>query len=347
MIIGVNALYLIPGGVGGTEIYLRNLLSALAAIDTRNDYRILTNRETTDLTPAAPNFQTMPQAVSARNRPARILWEQFALPTGQINVLLNPGFTAPVIARCPQVTVFHDLQHVRHPEHFRWFDLPAWRLLLWASAMRSRQLISVSDATRQDLLEHYRKDSVVVPHGVEREFFGLSRAPEKFILCVSTLHPHKGIESLLNAFAAFHKSHPDFRLILAGMRGFASERITALAGSGVEITGWIPRADLIDLYRHAWAFVYPSTFEGFGMPVAEALAAGVPVACSDIPPLREVAGDAALFFPPGHPQLERICFDEDLRHRLLSAASERAPRFDWLSAARRTLEVLTRAAAVG
>ena len=340
MIIGVNALYLIPGGVGGTEIYLRNLLGALAQVDPRNEYRILTNRETTDLTPSEPNFHSCPQAVNARNRPARILWEQFRLPTSDLDVLFNPGFTAPVLCRCPQVTVFHDLQHVRHPEHFRWFDLPAWQFLLWTSARRSTRLISVSESTRHDVLEHYGQDSTVVPHGVEPEFFELDRRPERFILCVSTLHPHKGIEGLLSAFSAFHQKHPDFRLVLTGVKGFAADRIQTLAGDGVEIMGWIPRADLLDLFRRAWAFVYPSTFEGFGMPVAEALAAGVPTACSDIPPLREVAADCAHYFPPGQPDLETICFDETLRARLAETGRTRATRFTWTAAAQLTLQVL-------
>ena len=137
--IGVNALYLIPGGVGGTEIYLRHLLEALAEIDAKNRYFIFTNRETgTDLTPARSNFRALRQAVRAAFRPARILWEQTVLPVvvaaHGIDVLLNPGFTAPLICGCPQVTVFHDLQHKRHPEHFRWFDLPVWRFLLYWTA---------------------------------------------------------------------------------------------------------------------------------------------------------------------------------------------------------------------
>jgi hypothetical protein len=133
--IGVNALYLIPGGVGGTEIYLRGLLAGLAEIDAVNRYFIFTNRETgPDLVPQRPNFQRLPQPVRAVSRPARILWEQAALPLAAVrhslDVMLNPGFTAPVFCPCPQVTVFHDLQHKRHPEYFRWFDLPFWRLML-------------------------------------------------------------------------------------------------------------------------------------------------------------------------------------------------------------------------
>src|SRR6516165_8077368 len=182
--IGVNALYLIPGGVGGTEIYLRNLLSAMAEVDVTNEYFVFTNRETRDLTPAARNFHHEPQPVSARFRPARILWEQTRLPLAAarlgLDVLFNPGFTGPAFAPCPCVTVFHDLQHKRHPEYFRWFDLPFWNLLLWVSGRRSAALISVSEATRADLLRYYGRDSAVVHHGVSAELFEIAcqRAPE-------------------------------------------------------------------------------------------------------------------------------------------------------------------------
>src|SRR5438046_338326 len=105
--IGVNALYLLPGGVGGTEIYLRELLQALAQTDTANEYVVFTNLETSaDLVPHQPNFQCKQQAVRASFRPARILWEQIALPVEaaryRLDVMFNPGFTAPLFAPCPQ-----------------------------------------------------------------------------------------------------------------------------------------------------------------------------------------------------------------------------------------------------
>ncbi|MBI1788661.1 MAG: glycosyltransferase [Acidobacteria bacterium] len=153
--IGVNALYLIPGGVGGTEIYLRGLLAALARIDSANQYVVFTNRETgPDLVPEVSNFRYAPQDVRAVNRPARILWEQLALPIQarrhRLDLLFNPGFTAPLLAACPLLTVFHDLQHKRQPQNFRWFDLPFWRLLLWAAAHRSRHLLADSESTSDD-----------------------------------------------------------------------------------------------------------------------------------------------------------------------------------------------------
>ena len=153
----MNALYLIPGGVGGTEIYLRSLLVALAEIDRENQYFIFTNRETgADLVPAQANFHAWcRKPCCAVNRPARILWEQTALPLAvrrwRLDVLFNPGFTAPIFCPCPQVTVFHDVQHKRHPEYFRWFDLPFWNFFLYWSLRVSRLILASSPATADDL----------------------------------------------------------------------------------------------------------------------------------------------------------------------------------------------------
>jgi len=355
-LIGVNALYLIPGGVGGTEIYLRELLKGLARFDSANEYFVFTNHETqADLVPKQPNFRWKPQAVHARFRPGRILWEQTVLPFEatryRLDVLFNPGFTAPIFSPCRQVTVFHDLQHKRHPEYFRWFDLPFWRWLLWTAAHRSHRLIAVSEATRADLLRFYRipKERVaVIAHGVEPAFSTLTRShTESYVLCVSTLHPHKNLSRLIRAYG---RKNRDYRLILTGLRGFHAQSIERLIDEmalrdSVQITGWVPRQELYSLYERARAFIYPSLFEGFGMPVLEALAAGIPVACSDIPVLREVAGDAALFFDPLDEEgissaLERIMNDASLRDRVAPAGRERAKRFTWERSAERTLNVL-------
>ncbi|HWQ53167.1 MAG TPA: glycosyltransferase family 1 protein [Bryobacteraceae bacterium] len=362
--IGVNALYLIPGGVGGTEIYLRCLLAALAQIDPVNRYFLFTNKETgADVAPSSPAFTLVPQQVRASFRPARILWEQTMLPLAAarlgIDVMLNPGFTAPVYCPCPAVTVFHDLQHQRHPEYFRWYDLPFWRLLLYCSVHLAGTVVAISEATAADLRRFYRLPESrikVVPIGVDPVFFEIGRRlrPEPLLLAVSTLHPHKNLDGLLRAFAAFRRKHREFRLVLAGMRGFYTAELERLRdelnlAGAVEFTGWIPREDLYELYARAFAFIYPSRFEGFGMPVMEALASGIPTACSDIEPLRECAGEAALRFDPGDTRaiagaLERLVCDHALRDRLAAAGPVRAALYGWESSARAILNALTAAA---
>ena len=182
----------------------------------------------------------------------------------------------------------------------------------------------------------------MIHHGVEREFFevGRQRQPGDFLLCVSTLHPHKNLERLIRASM---DGLP--RLVITGLRGFEAERLEQFAGPGVQFTGWIPREQLYELFRTARGFVYPSTFEGFGMPVLEAMAAGVPVACSDIPPLREIADGCVSFFDP----LDEASMRDGMLQllnpsQLTQAAQARAAEFTWEKTARATLQYLTQIA---
>lgn len=355
---GINALYLIPGKVGGTEIYLRSLLDAIVRLDTPHDFYLFTNRETgTDLGPTHPRIHVCPQPVSAESRPARILWEQFRLPRAVkgLDVLFNPGFTAPRWCGIPCVTVFHDLQHVRHPEFFRWWDLPFWNLLLTSSARRSKLLIAVSENTRRDVISHYRlpPDRIrTIPHGVDEQLFTLSRdrVDSRLLLCVSTLHPHKNLDRLMRVFARLRAESPDCRLVIAGMKGHHATHLEDLRqrlglSGAVEFTGWISRAALYRLYGEAAAFVFPSRFEGFGMPVVEALASGIPTACSSAEPMRSIAGPAAVQFDPESDEqmleaLKKVLFDAPARAHLKEAGPMRARDFTWRRSARLTVQAL-------
>jgi len=365
--IGVNALYMIPGGVGGTEIYLRSLLLAFERLKTPHQFFIFVNAEThAVLAPPSGQFQIINTGVRATNRSWRLTWEQFGLPVKlrryRIDALLNPGYTGPVLSPCPTVTVFHDLQHKRHPEYFRWFDLPFWRMFLYASARRSTLIIAVSEFTRQDFIAHYKIDGArvrVVHHGVDSDFFGIrerlanGQGP-RYILTVSTLHPHKNFRRLLLAYGDFVRQRPDVKLVIAGLRGFDSAAIGELIAElelaeKVRCTGWIPRDELYRLFAGADSFVYPTTFEGFGMTLLEGLAAGLPVACSAIEPVRTIAGEAALLFDPQNTReiegaLYRITDDEQLRECLRRAGPVRANEFSWDETARATLQALADAA---
>jgi len=363
--IGINALYLIPGGVGGSETYLRNLLRALAALDAPHRFTVFTNRETgLDVAPSHPHWQVRQTGVRALNRPARLLYEQTLLPLrcGGLDVLFCPGFTAPAWAPCPTVTTIHDLQHKRHPEYFRWFERPFWRYFVWQAVHSSARLVAVSEKTRTDIVHFYSIPSdrvAVVWHGVEEEFFAVGklrqgRPAEPVLLCPSTTHPHKNHALLLKTFRQFSAAHPQWRLVMTGVSGFADRAVRAQIdalglAACVRILGWLPREELYRWFEVAGAVVYPSTFEGFGLPVVEALAAGIPVACSDIEPLRTIAADAAVLFDPASEAgllqaLERVCTDGPLRARLALAGPLRAAQFTWRKCAAETLAILERAA---
>ena len=162
---------------------------------------------------------------------------------------------------------------------------------------------------------------------------------------------------LLRVFRRFRASHPQWRLALTGVRGFADETIRrqiedADLSAGVECLGWLPRGELYAYFERAAAMIYPTTFEGFGLPVVEGLAAGVPTACSDIQPLHAIAGTAAILFDPSDEDsmlnaLERTTLDQDLRERLSRAGPLRAAKFTWRKCAEATLKVLVDAARQG
>ncbi len=373
--IGVNALYLIPGGVGGTEIYLRNLLAALAEIDHRNAYFIFTNRETgEDICPPAANFQRVPSAVPARFRPARLIWEQTVLPIQarrhKIDVLFSPGFSTPAFGGGRKVTVLHDLQHKRQPENFGRLERWAWEAMVWSAVRSSDWLVTVSKNSRRDIEQFYKTPTgriSVIAHGVERVFATLKDDPTfgesllrqagvpecGYLLAVSTVHPHKNWFRLLEAYEALVKEGRPEHLVVAGLRGKswrAVEKHIAehQLAARVHLVGWQPREVLTGLFKFAEALVFPSTFEGFGMPVVEAMAAGLPVACSDIPPLRESADGVAEFFDPLSPadiaESMRRVLDPERQVELSAWGRERAERYQWKTAAEQTLAILLRAA---
>ena len=373
--IGVNALYLIPGGVGGTEIYLRNLLAALAEIDERNEYFVYLNRESDkDVCPSAANFHAVDTGVQAASRPRRLAYEQTGLALrsfrDRLDVLFSPGFTSPIWSRGRRVTVIHDLQHKKQPKNFGLLERLAWNVTVRASAQRSSLLITVSKQSRKDLLEAYglAADRVrVVGHGVETALFGIRQSSkdrralldaagvprEPFLLAVSTVHPHKNWDRLLDAYQSLAADGRPDHLVVCGLPGKAWRgvrkrlRRPPLQGR-VHLLGWQPRAVVTALFQYAEALVFPSTFEGFGMPVAEALAAGLPTACSDIPPLHEIASGAAQFFDPLstediHRALSELLENPELRRKNAAAGKRKARKFTWRRAAEKTLAGLLEA----
>lgn len=363
--IGINALFLRPGNVGGTEIYLGSLLEALQSIDSLNRYVVFLNRETSPaFVPRAANFETVIEPVSSM--PTRIAWEQtgfsFSLNRYDLDVLLNPGYTAPIMSPCPTVTVFHDLQHRVHPEFFHRHHLLFWQFLLWTSARRSHFLVTPSDKSATDLVRFYDispQKVRVIPNGVDSVFFDIGdkrklRSPRKYFLAVSTLHPHKNFERLIRTFVRFRELNPEFSLVLVGLKGFATRQIAQLITDlnvveAVKLTNWIPRTQVYEYFSGAFAFIHPSLFEGFGMSVVEALAAGVPVACSSVEPLRSITDNACLYFNPLDESeilfsMNRLAQDDHLRAELTSRGLVAARKYSWLAAARGYRDILTEAA---
>ena len=291
----------------------------------------------------------------------RLWWQQVSLPrrAAGADILHVPGFDAPARAPCPVVLTVHDLIGVLFPQNLPLVSRLYWSRWLPFTLRFAAAIVADSEATRRDILRltKTRARIEVVPLGVDPAFapplperidavrahYGLT---EPFLLSVGTLEPRKGLDTLVEALALL-EGRP--RLVLAGRVGWYWDRVAArIARLGlaarVQWLGYVPDADLPALYAAAEAFVYPSRYEGFGLPVLEAMACGAPVVTTTAAALPEVAGDAALLVPPDDPPalaaaLDRLITDVDLRADLARRGRDRAARFTWERTARETLAV--------
>lgn len=370
MRIGVNALYLLPGKVGGSEVHLRNLVRWLGK-DRVHEYYIFVNRESAGIfEEIAPSFKVVPCALSAESRPARILYEQFVLPFRvrklRLDALVSAGMTAPFFVPAASFLIIHDLQHMNMPQNFGRLYLVFLRFFIYMSSVRSDAIITISKKVKKDIVRYYGipgEDISVVYHGVDREVFyargahevGAARKkyglPASFVLYLASSLPHKNYERLLEAFGIVKKKRPGLKLVLIGARDYGHEAIRKKIGElglteAVVFLGWLPFEDIPAIYSAADAFVFPSLHEGFGMPVLEAMACGVPVVCSGIEPLDEVAGDAARFIDPHDSAsmaegIVEVLSDERVRRRLVEKGLERASSFTWEKTAAATLAAIS------
>lgn len=375
MRIGINTLFLIPGKVGGSEVYLRNLLCHLAKIDKQNEYILFTNKENfRTFQISQRNFREVPCPVKASFRPARVLWEQFVLPLQikkyNIEVLHSPGYTAPLLASCCSIVTIHDMNYFYYPEDFSKSTTFFLRLLVPLAARRSDKIITVSRNSKKDIVQIleipeskicviYEAGSshLSVPIAIENKVreklkkrYGIDK---KFILTVSVSHPHKNLDRLIEAYDILCKRYQiDCQLLIVGIKGRAqSGLVNWVKEMSLEkriiFTGWIANEDLSLLYSEAELMVFPSLFEGFGIPVLEAMAHGTPVVSSGAASLPEVVGDAALLVDPYDVEeiaeaMYRVVTEEDVRANLIKKGRQRAGQFSWEKTARETLAVYKR-----
>jgi glycosyltransferase involved in cell wall biosynthesis len=362
--VGLNLVFLVPGEMGGLETYARELIRALAA--ERPDVR-LTAFVSREARAAGGEWDELAEVVEvpvySRNRAQWVRGEQQLLPglarRAGIDVLHSLASTAPGRGRFRRVVTIHDLHYRVVPgAHFGVKGL-GMRLLVPLAARTSDRVIAISRSTAADVRRylHVADERVdVIPSGVgvtalsppepaallrERHRLGDRRVA----LSVSAKRPHKNLARLLVALAAI----PAERRPVLVVPGYPTpyerelrERAQQLGVVGdVRFLDWVSGAELEGLYALADVFVFPSLYEGFGLPVLEAMRRGVPVACSNRSSLPEVAGDAALLFDPEDPRaittaIERVLGDPTEAQRLRTAGHAQAGRFSWAATARAT-----------
>lgn len=290
------------------------------------------------------------------------LWTQLRLSWEMVrrspDVLFIPAHAIPLVHPRRTVVTIHDIGFERLPALYPWYDRLYHRIVVRFALRRAWRVIVPSECTKQEIVEVYGIEPgriSVVHHGYDRRYASkepaASSRKQDYFLFVGRLEKKKNIVGLLRAFAAYREAGGDHRLVLAGKPGFGFEEIQSVirdlrCNDAVEFRGWVSPEGMRGLMQSATAFVFPSLYEGFGLPVLEAFAAGVPVIASAIPALREVAGDAALFVPPYRVDmlvhaLHRIARHAELRASLIARGQERLQNFSWDRAAQTTFALLT------
>jgi len=367
MLIGIDASRAVVEQRTGTENYSLYLIRAILALGREHEYRLYCN--------APPHRGLLSELYGAEIvampfprlwTHLRLSWEMMRRPP---DVLFVPAHVLPLVHPQRSVVVVHDLGYKYYPEMH-----PTWSrwYLEWSTRYHARaaaHIIADSEATRHDLMTYYRvsaeRVTVVYPgRGAEvsrvtdpvrlervRMRYGISG---DYLLYVGTIQPRKNLIRLVEAYALLLESGRggEVSLVIAGKKGWLCnaifERVKSLRlASRVIFPGYIASDDLSALLSGARAFVLPSLYEGFGFPILEAMACGVPVICSNVSSLPEVAGDAALLVDPLSPEaiygaMERVLTDEALRAQLVARGYAQASRFSWERCARETLGVLER-----
>jgi glycosyltransferase involved in cell wall biosynthesis len=367
MKIGLNLLFLLPGVVGGTETYALSLLQALSHIDQQNEYIVFLNSESADLElPTQSNFRKVTCPVPARFRVLRYLWEQFVLPLQarkyRLDLLHSLGYVQPLHLPCKSVVTIHDLNFYNLATYFSPLKRTALRLFITHGAKKADHILTVSRFSKTQLVEMLGipDEKVTVTYSAAKErtmnilpFAELQRrygVQMPYILGLSSLSPHKNMAALIKAFAIVkEKGFTRLRLVLAGHpptdKSYLDELIkrTKLQDS-VIFTGYLRDEVLPSLYAHAEIFVFPSLYEGFGVPPLEAFTCETPVASSSAASIPEIVGDSAVYFDPQCVEeiaesIVRLLQDETLRNTVVAKGKERVKEFTWEKIAQKTLEV--------
>lgn len=374
MRIGINAQLLALNRSyrhAGASRYIYHLIENLQAVDQRNHYTVFTgSQRAREAFPQTFNFDFALTALPTIRPPVRIAWEQFLQPVElgrrRIDMLHSTLNVLPLACPCARVVTIHDVAFLLHPQRFKASKRTYLRNLTRLSVRQANAVIVDAASTKADLvniLGAREEKIVVVPLAPDDDFRPLTSKealrpfrekyglPERIILYVGTIEPRKNLLYLIQAYAAI-KDRVEAKLVIAGGKGWFYAEVFKLVQDlkleqDVIFPGYVPDEELPLWYNAATVFVYPSLYEGFGLPPLEAMACGVPVITSNTSSLPEVVGSAGITIDPTDVEqlsvaMAQVLENEELRSSLRQRGLEQAATFSWEKTARRTLEVYRR-----
>jgi len=351
--------------INGLGNYIKNLIWGLSRIDPGNEYILFATSDSfCHLEGLTKKFdiEFVPD-----NAALRRTWEQTVLPwrlnQRRIDVFHGTAFIAPLVKTCAHVISVHDMTFRLEPKRHLFHSQVYLRAMMPTLIRNSDRIIAVSESAKKDILDFVPIDDQkisVIHHGVQERFAPVKeeerlarirskyRLPEDFILYLGVIEPRKNLEGLVEAYIGQNLAER-INLVLAGGLGWDYSSLlvkitNCKVKEAIHMPGYIDEADLPALYSAARVFVYPSFYEGFGLPVLEAMACGTPVITSSVSSLPEVAGDAAILVDPNNVNalaatLQRVVTDRELREELSLRGLKRVKHFTWDETARKTLDV--------
>lgn len=346
----------------GNEVYVRNLLSAFAVLDESAEFiAYLSREEAGEWVPG----RFLKRRI-ARNPFLRLGCDLSRKLQQDRPDLIHVQYTAPLLCPVPIVVSVHDVSFLEHPEYFKWPRAIQLQLTVRRTIQRAARVLTGSEFSRRAIAQAYGlngENVVVVPNAAASLFRPLPREgaqawvrsrfwiPSPFILTVGDLQPRKNHPGLIRAFAELIRSRPGLphRLVIAGKETWYAPRVRRAAETSgvadrIHFIGFVSDEDLLQLYNACELFVFPSFYEGFGLPLVEAMACAKAVACSDTSALFEVVDAAAILFDP-HSTTEMaramldLIADPELRARMARLGLQRSAHFSWHKTAQKTLEV--------
>lgn len=361
MTIGIDASRAVKEQKTGTEHYSQQIIKALADIDQKNQYLLYSPRR-----PAESFARTLGKNFTWKVMPFPRLWSQLRLSweiltaAEKPTVIFEPAHTIPLVHTKNMVATIHDLGFLRFPELYTPFERKYHSFSAWFSARFAKHIIAVSEYTKKDIIKNYGTEPgkiTIIYHGFDAKAFkpAAKNQPQiilpfgvkkPYIYFIGRLEHKKNLSGMLATYRIL-KKNPRFKrqLVLAGKPGWGYEQAIAKKIDGVIETGYLDQSTHALLLKNADIFFFPSLFEGFGMPLVEAFACGVPVVTSDVTSMPEVAGDAGILVNPRQPKemakvIEDLIKNPKLRQKLVEKGLKRAKQFSWEKAARETLGVL-------
>jgi len=341
MKIGIDATALTHSHPTGVEVVTRELLQALLAADTANQYILYTP------IPLGPDWQRYPQAtIKMLPKTPWWVWRRLgpALPQDHLDAFWSPSNLLPSHLPPRSLATVHDLAFMHFPRYYSWRSRWLSWLTVWRAARLATRIIAVSEQTKQDLINKFKVAAdriVAIPNALPHLPIAAVTPVVNgdYILVVGRVEARKNPTAAIKAFALIAADYPKLQLVFAGSPGFQAEHAKQLAqalglADRIQFLGFISPQTLADLYAYAKILLFPSFYEGFGLPVLEAFHYGVPVVASTTPAVSEVAGDAALLVEPTDTvgisrALVRLLEEPELRAELIAKGVERLKQFTW------------------